>query len=84
MVSNGGILLHLPKQALSTTHDIRLGFALAQRSVLLTQLCVSLAQALAEVLAVFLVLLTWFLDREIETLHRELPTIVTGKQVQEV
>jgi len=73
MVSNGGISITLLHELVSTTCNVALSFAFAQLTLERTHLCVGLLKALGEVLAMFLILLTWLFYWKIKTLHRELP-----------
>ena len=63
-------LLH---QSVSHPCDICLGFALAQLPIGFAEFSVGFSEALGEVLAVLLVLLTWLLHWKVESLHCELP-----------
>ena len=63
MTRSGGISITLLHEPVSTTCNVALSFAFSQLALECTHLCVGLLKALGEVLAVFLVLFTWFLDR---------------------
>lgn len=63
MTRSGAISITLLHESVCTSCDVGLCFAFSQLALERTHLCVGLLKALREVLAVFLVLLTWFLLR---------------------
>jgi len=72
MTRSGGISITLLHEPVSTTCDVALSFAFSQLTLERTHLCVGLLKALGEVLAMFLILLTWLFHWKVKTLHRKL------------
>ena len=63
MASKGGISITLLHEFVRTSCNVALRFAFSQLALERTHLCVGLLKTLGEVLAMFLVLFAWLLDR---------------------